>query len=204
MKFFVGGTDTGVGKTTMCAALLRVLPTSYRYWKPVQTGDDDDTETVRRLSEVAAQRFFRPGYQFPTPVSPHLAAKLAGETIQAARLTLPDEPDLVVEGAGGLLVPYHDSLLQLDWVKDRELSLLLVAEDRVGAINQVLLSVEACEKRHVRVLGVILNKGRAEVGNQATLQKWTGLPVWKVPADVNPADSLKASGIELHLGDNRL
>jgi len=204
MNFFVGGTDTGVGKTTICAGLMRLLPETYHYWKPVQTGEDSDTDTVRDKSQVNVERFYKPGYSFPAPLSPHLAAKIAGEAIRPAHLVLPGDADLIVEGAGGLLVPYTDDLLQLDWVKDRDLPVLLVAEDRVGAINQVLLSLEACDKRRIKTLGIVLNLGRGEVGNQQTLQKWTGLPVWKIPAGSDPIASLQASGIELHLGHHRL
>jgi len=198
VKLFVGGTDTGIGKTTTSAALMRLFP-SYHYWKPVQTGDDSDTKTVQRLSGASADRFHAPAYELAAPVSPHLAAAREGKRIDIASLIVPTEPDLIIEGAGGLLVPYNDRVLQLDWVRENGFPILLVAEDRVGAINQTLLSWQVCRQNDVRVIGVLLNRGRGDVGNREAIAHWTKLPVWQMGEAADPVALFDTTGIELHL-----
>lgn len=162
---FVVGTDTGVGKTMICAALMAAGDGALRYWKPVQTGveDDDDTETIRRvagLGEQAAGRLVDRGVRLRAPASPHHAAALEAQT-----LTL--EPLLaiarglhgptVVEGAGGLLVPLSTTLLLPDLIAALELPVLLVASTRLGTINHTLLTLAELRRRGLETLGVVLS-----------------------------------------------
>lgn len=155
---FVTGTDTGVGKTTWCRDLLRREP-GLTYWKPVQTGwpRDDDTR------DVGAARSL-PGVRLRDPVSPHLAAEREGVVLTLEEVLAPVrdfEGGLVAEGAGGLLVPFAPGLLQTDLMAALGLPVVVVARDRVGAINHTLLTLEALRARGLAVRGVALVGGGA-------------------------------------------
>ncbi len=159
----VTGTDTGIGKTVFAAALTGALD-GY-YWKPVQSGlaEETDSETVRRLSGLAADRILPERYRLRTPASPHLAARLDGVEIDAERLALPSTPrPLVVEGAGGLLVPLTREVTYIDVFARWRAPLVLCARTTLGTINHTLLSVEAIRARNIPLLGI------AFIGNENT------------------------------------
>lgn len=181
------------------ASLLRSLGPTYRYWKPIQTGPDNDSETVIELSGVTREQILSNAYSFSAGLSPHLAAKREGKQIERANLNLPDFSNLIVEGAGGLLVPFSDDVLQIDLIVEWKLPVLLVAKDRLGAINHTLLSLEACREKEIPVLGILLNQGTEDFGNFETLKHWAKCPVWMVPYSPNPMELFQAAGIELHL-----
>lgn len=179
---FVSGTDTGVGKTVIAAGILRLV-TKLRpstYWKPVQTGEDSDTSEVARLTGLDSSVLPTPSYTFPAPRSPHLAARLAGDRINMGVLNrrfegLAQERFTVVEGAGGLLVPLNDSTLMIDLPRRWFLPVILVSEDRLGAINQTLLSIEACRQRDLEILGVVWNLATEEFGNAESVTEISGV-----------------------------
>ena len=149
----VTGTDTGVGKTVLAAGLVAAL--GGRYWKPVQAGLDEagDSETVATLAPGAL--IHPEAYRLTTPCSPHQAAAIDGVTIDAQRLALPmgDAP-LVVEGAGGVLVPLRQDLLFADVMARWGLPVVLVARTSLGTINHTLLSIEALRTRGLVLAGV--------------------------------------------------
>lgn len=152
----VTGTDTGVGKTVFAAALAAAL--GARYWKPVQSGLDGETdsETAIRLGLDPAL-VLPESYRLTTPASPHLAARLDGTAIAPASLTPPATTDgrpLVIEGAGGLLVPLTDDTLFADLFARWTLPAILCARTALGGINHALLSLEALRARRIPVLGV--------------------------------------------------
>ncbi len=151
----VTGTDTDVGKTVFAAALAGAL--SARYWKPVQAGDDDgtDRERVSRLAGLPSDALLPEAYRLRTPCSPHRAAQIDGVTIEPARLTLPIvDGSLVVEGAGGVLVPLNDDMLYADLFARWQAPVVLVARTQLGTINHSLLSIEALRARGVPILGI--------------------------------------------------
>ena len=154
----VAGTDTDVGKTVFAAALVAALD-GY-YWKPVQAGLDGETdaEIVRRLSGLPAERVLPEVYRLTTAASPHLAAERDGieidfEGLANAPVFVQDRA-VVIEGAGGLLVPLTRSLLQIELFARWGAPVLLVASTRLGTINHSLLSVEALKRRRIRLLGI--------------------------------------------------
>jgi dethiobiotin synthetase len=154
-RFVVSGTDTGVGKTIFCAALTGVLD-GY-YWKPVQSGleEETDSETVARLSNLPAERILPEAYRLTTPASPHASARTDGVTIAPERLVPPrTDRTLVIEGAGGLLVPLSDQLVFADLFHRWQLPVILCARTTLGTINHSLLSIEALKRRGVNVLGI--------------------------------------------------
>jgi dethiobiotin synthetase len=155
IRVVVTGTDTGIGKTVFAAALAGALDAYY--WKPVQAGLDEETdrETVMRLSGLSEQRMLREAYRLKTPASPHLAAKIDGVTIDPHVLALPDiDQVLVVEGAGGLMVPLTESLTYIDVMAKWRAPVALCARTTLGTINHSLLSIEALRARAVPLLGV--------------------------------------------------
>ena len=149
----VTGTDTGIGKSVVSAGLVAAL--GARYWKPVQAGLDEesDAELVARL--VPGALVHGEAYRLRTPASPHFAARLDGVVISAAALALPQGPGpLVVEGAGGVLVPLTEDLLYADVFAHWGLPVVLVARTALGTINHSLLSIEALRARGCAIAGV--------------------------------------------------
>ena len=154
-RFVVTGTGTGVGKTVFAAGLVGALDGAY--WKPVQAGIEGgtDTERVSALSGLPGERFFAERYRLSMPASPHQAAEAEGVEIDAAGLELPacDRP-LVIEGAGGVLVPLTREVLFADVFARWGLPVIVVAGTGLGTINHTLLSIEALRARDVPVFGV--------------------------------------------------
>lgn len=156
MRFIVAGTDTGVGKTVFSAALTRAL--NANYWKPIQAGleGETDSETVRRLSRLSRERIIPEAYKLRLPASPHISAAREGTLIEAHRLAIPARSGpLVIEGAGGLLVPLSPNLLQIDLFSSWGLPLIVCARTALGTINHTLLSLEALAARSLKVHGVV-------------------------------------------------
>ncbi len=153
-RYIITGTDTDVGKTVFAAGLAGHL--GARYWKPVQAGTDGGTDSaqVRLLSNGRAD-VLPETYILRTPCSPHEAARIDGVVIDIERLALPagDGP-LVVEGAGGVLVPFTDNLLAADLFAVWELPVIMVARTSLGTINHSLLSLEALNARKIPVHGI--------------------------------------------------
>ena len=158
--FIVTGTDTGVGKTIFSAALVDAIGAAY--WKPVQSGLDGetDTEIVMRLAELPPERIIPEAYRLKTPASPHISARRDGVEIDVARLVarFPTRTGvhipLVIEAAGGLMVPLTEDALFIDVVERWALPVVLVARTRLGTINHCLLSLEALRHRNINVHGI--------------------------------------------------
>ena len=148
MRFVVSGTDTDVGKTVFCAGLARML--GARYWKPVQAGFPSDSETVAALSGV---EILPEAYRLKLAASPHQAAEEEGIVIDPASLVPPPGP-LVIEGAGGLMVPLTRNALYIDVFARWQIPLILCARTRLGTINHTLLSIEALRARAIPLHGV--------------------------------------------------
>lgn len=166
----ITGTDTGIGKTVFSAALTAALDASY--WKPVQSGLDGETDsqTVARLS---GQPVLPEAYRLRRPASPHLAA--AEEGLRIAPVALPVvQGTLVVEGAGGALVPLHGSYLYADQMAQWQKPVIIVARTSLGTINHTLLTIEALRARHVPLLGVAF-VGDAMADSQETICRISGL-----------------------------
>jgi dethiobiotin synthetase len=168
--FFVTGTDTDVGKTVAAAWLVAKLGACY--WKPVQAGNHPETDSaiVRRLSGV--DHILPEAYVLPEPIAPHEAARRAGTAIDLARLVPPacDRP-LVVEGAGGLLVPLDDKAYVIDLAAELHLPIVLVARSTLGTINHTLLSLEAIRRRGLPLAGVVVN-GPETSHNRAAIERY--------------------------------
>lgn len=185
----VTGTDTDVGKTVFAAALTVALGATY--WKPVQAGLDEggDAAGVRALG---VERVLPEAYRLATPCSPHRAAAIDGVTIDPARLALPVvEGPLVVEGAGGVLVPLAGTLLYADMFATWGAPVVLVARTGLGTINHSLLSIEALRARGVPMLGVAFN-GDPQEDSEATICRIAGVPRL---GRLGRVDTLDAAGL---------
>ncbi|GBR03833.1 biotin synthesis protein [Acetobacter oeni LMG 21952] len=178
---FVTGTDTGVGKTFVSACLVRAWEALY--WKPLQTGlceEDGDTPEIMRLTGAGPGRILPPGDTFLAPLSPEDAARKEGRRVDLARLALPEDDrfrPLVVEGAGGLMVPVTEAdaacgtpgVMMIDLMARFGLPVVLVARSGLGTLNHTLLSLGALRTRGIAVLGVVLN-GPLNPDNRAAIE----------------------------------
>ena len=150
------------------------------YWKPIQTGieQDDDTSEVRRLGACGPEETVEAGVRLRRPVSPHLAARLSGQTIDLAKLleTVAGSGRWIVEGAGGALVPVNDSELMVDLMLALRLPVLIVSRSGLGTINHTLLTLEALRSRSLEAAGVIMI-GTPDAENRAAIETYGHVPV---------------------------
>ncbi|NLI25853.1 MAG: dethiobiotin synthase [Acetobacter sp.] len=192
---FVTGTDTGVGKTFVSACLVRAW--EGLYWKPFQTGlseEEGDTSSVRYLSEMSDERIFESFARFQAPLSPEDAAAAENATVELQDLKLPlAEPQtpLVVEGAGGVLVPLNGQTMIVDVMADLGLPAVLVARSGLGTINHTLLSLEALRARGVSVAGVVLN-GPLNAGNRDAIERHGNV---RVLAEIEPCQEVTPESV---------
>ncbi|MFM7428023.1 MAG: dethiobiotin synthase [Elainella sp.] len=189
--FFVTGTDTNVGKTVTSAMLT--LGLNAAYWKPVQSGLEPitDTDYVRQVTQLDESHFLPERVRLTEPLSPHASAAIDGIEISLADFQLPTstQSHLVVEGAGGLLVPLNDRDFVIDLIKRLDLPVCLVARSSLGTINHTLLSIAALRRAEIPILGVILN-GDKNPGNRAAIAHYGQVPILgelEPLAQVNPA-----------------
>ncbi len=178
-RFFITGTDPGVGKTVTSALLCAALGAIY--WKPIQTGtrEGTDTNTVIRLAGLRRNRTLPETYRFAPPVSPHLAARRAGVRISLQKIRLPRierGENLIVEGAGGALVPINGEQLMVDVMKHLGLPVLLVSRTALGTINHTLMSLAALRFAKLDVRGVVL-VGARNRENRNAIELYGGVPV---------------------------
>ncbi len=187
---FVTGTDTGIGKTLVSAWLTHHWRAEY--WKPVQTGATEDSDSATIAALAPAARIHPPAYVFQAPLSPHEAARKEGAAITLDGLKLPKtEGPLVVEGAGGILVPLTDTALTVDWVENLGLPTVIVARSGLGTINHTLLTLEALKCRHIPILGVVLN-GPVNADNRAAIEHFGAV---RVVAEIPPLDHADSAAI---------
>ncbi len=169
---FVSGTDTGIGKTVVSSILTAGLEASY--WKPVQAGleEETDTEFVRRVTGLAESHFIPETWRLNTPMSPHAAAEIDNVAISLDDFTLPgfESDHLIIEGAGGLLVPLNDKHMIIDLIEHLDIPVLLVARSELGTLNHTFLSLEALRNRGISIMGVVLN-GPAHESNRRTIEQ---------------------------------
>lgn len=177
-KIFVTGIGTDVGKTIVAAILTEALQADY--WKPIQCGSLEltDTERVKRLVE-SKQSFFHPeAYRLKTPASPHYAAEIEEAKIHWGKLKLPETNNtLVVEGAGGILVPFnYKGETMLDMAKNWETEVVVVSRNYLGSINHTLLTLKILQDSGVKVLGLIFN-GEPSPSTEDVILKTTKVPL---------------------------
>ena len=156
--FFITGTDTGVGKTFFSSILMKKY--NFDYWKPIQTGKfiENDTFYIKQNIGIEKNRFHKPIYSFKKPLSPHLASNYEKISINMKKIKKPnsDRP-LIIEGAGGILVPLNKKNLLIDLIKKFKFPVIVVSKSILGTINHTLMTLEILKKNKINVFGVILN-----------------------------------------------
>jgi dethiobiotin synthetase len=171
-RIIICGTDTDVGKTIVSSFLVQGLKGIY--WKPIQSGTEEgtDTKTVCNLLSLEPNGYLPERYKFKAPVSPHWAAEQESAFIEPSNLKLPDLDKLIIiETAGGLMVPLNRDWLQIDQLKAWGAPIILVARTGLGTLNHTLLSLEALKNRNLDVLGIVLN-GPPHKDNPKTLEQF--------------------------------
>ncbi len=176
-QFVICGTDTDIGKTLISSFFVRGLNSFY--WKPIQSGIDQETDSqaVARLTKVGNKKIIKEAYIFREPVSPHWAAEIDKKVINFQRLKLPNiDGPLIIETAGGLMVPITRNFLQIDQIKKWDIPVILVCKSGLGTLNHTLLSIEALKKRNIKILGLVIN-GEKHLDNPQTLTEFSSLPI---------------------------
>jgi dethiobiotin synthetase len=175
MKYFITAIGTDSGKTLVSAIFTEAMQADY--WKPVQAGFPRDTETVKSLITNSSSIFHQEAYLLNHPMSPHAAAKLDNVEIEMSRITLPisDRP-LIIEGAGGMLVPLNDKDYVIDLAVKFDVPVILVSNLYLGSINHTLLSIEALKHRNIKVKGIVFN-GRPNFESERIIELKSGWPV---------------------------
>ncbi len=180
-QFFIAGTDTDIGKTVVSAMMMANLDATY--WKPIQSGleDETDSEFVKRISEVDESRIIPERWTLTAPMSPHASADIDGVSIKLEDFEIPEYSTrhLIVEGAGGLLVPINWDHTILDIIEKLNLPVLLVARSGLGTLNHTLLSLKALRDRGIYVFAVLLS-GPYHNSNRETLRYFGDLPIYEL------------------------
>ena len=153
MNYFVTGIDTDSGKTLISAILCKAL--NYNYWKPIQSGLPKDSDFIRSL--LPDITIYPERFSLKTPASPHASAKIDGVNINIIDFELPAKDRVIIEGAGGCLVPINDTSFVIDIAKHLQTPIILVADLYLGSINHTLLTCNFLKTKNLRVKGLIFN-----------------------------------------------
>jgi dethiobiotin synthetase len=194
-RLFVTGTDTGIGKTMVSAILMAGL--NGRYWKPVQSGLEEmtDTEWIREMTGLDSDHFYPETYRLKLPLSPHASAAAENISIDLDAFQLPEtDQHLIVEGAGGVMVPLNDHHFMLDLMKKLDIPVLLVTRSELGTINHTLLSLEQLRRYGIDAFGVVMN-GPENPGNRDAIERFGNTQVLaeiELLSKINPQTLMKA------------
>lgn len=182
MTYFISGIGTNVGKTLVSAVLTEALNADY--WKPVQSGISEglDSETVRSLAGNSKTHIHPESYLLNAPLSPHFAAKLDGVVIELAEIRKPETNNLlIVEGAGGLLVPLNNEHYVIELAQQLDCGVVLVVSSYLGCINHTLLSLAYLQSNAYRISALVFNGMFEPEVKEAILRKAAGIPVIDIP-----------------------
>ncbi|MFD3292177.1 dethiobiotin synthase [Aquirufa sp. KTFRIE-69F] len=173
-QFIVAGIGTEIGKTVVSAILTAGLKADY--WKPVQAGDLDTGDAYWIRNWVPSATVHSSTYALTQPMSPHSAAEIDGITISVERFKIPTDKTLIVELAGGIMVPLNDQQTNLDLIKHLNLPVILVSKNYLGSLNHTLLSYELLKQHGVQMAGIVFNGPENPSGEKFILNH-TGLPL---------------------------
>lgn len=174
--YFITGTSTEVGKTIASAIITEALEADY--WKPVQAGelDNSDTHKVQRLISNKKTIFHPSVFDLATPMSPHASAAIDGVAISAKKIKRPvTKNTLVIEGAGGLLVPINDTETIADLIQSND-KVIVVSRHYLGSINHTLLTIEGLKSRNLTIHGILFS-GAEHPTTEAIIEKMSGVPI---------------------------
>lgn len=194
-RLFIAGTDTGIGKSVISAILL--LGLEGRYWKPIQSGLEDitDTQWIKEKTGLPESCFCPETYRLKRPLSPHASAAMEGNRIDLDSLEMPpagEDENLIIEGAGGVMVPLNEKDFMTDLIKKLGVPVLLVARSSLGTINHTLLSLTQMRREGIEIFGVVMN-GEKNSSNRDAIEHYGDVRVLaeiENLKEINP-DSLK-------------
>jgi dethiobiotin synthetase len=170
--YFITGIGTEIGKTISSAVLVEKLNADY--WKPIQAGDLDNSDTLKVKSLISNEvsKFHTEAFRLTQPFSPHYAAELDGVEINMNQITIPKtENNLIIEGAGGLMVPINQKDLMIDLIQKLNVEVILISKNYLGSINHTLLSIEALKTRNIPIKGIIFNGIKTEASESIILER---------------------------------
>ena len=172
--YFITGIGTGIGKTIVSAILTEKLQADY--WKPIQSGDLDisDSLLVEQLTSNTSTIVHPERYRLGQPLSPHLSAKIDGLTIKIEEIQIPKtENRLIIEGAGGIMVPLNENELILDLIRKLGVKVIVITQNYLGSINHTLMTLEILKLNNIPVEGIIFN-GKSNVETEAYIANYSG------------------------------
>lgn len=183
MQVFITAIGTDSGKTVVSAIFTQAL--GAMYWKPIQAGFPRDTETVQQLVGNPKSRFLNEAYLLTQPMSPHAAAQIDEVLLKVENIQKPESTHLVVEGAGGILVPINDTQFVIDIAAHLNLPVVLVCNLYLGSINHSLLSLMELQRRNVPLLGIVFN-GPPNAASEHIIEQYAQVPVLlRIPQSEN-------------------
>lgn len=199
--YFITGIGTGIGKTIVSAIITEKLQADY--WKPIQSGDLDNSDSLKIESLISNTKtiIHSEGFKLTQPLSPHLSAKIDNIDLQINYLQTPQANNhLIIEGAGGLMVPLNDQELMIDYIQSLGVKVILVSQNYLGSINHTLLSIEALKSRGIEIAGIIFN-GTSNTETERYITQYSNIPVLgKIPElDKLDKESVKEAGQYLNL-----
>ncbi len=177
MNYFITAIDTNIGKTILSSVLVQKL--GYDYWKPIQSGIEypTDTETLQSLVLREDITYFPEAYRLINPLSPHASAAMDNITIDLAAIIPPKSSNLIIEGAGGVLVPInHKGETMLDIIKKINCEVIIVSKNYLGSINHTLLTCSVLKNAHIKIKGIVI-MGESNVESEQIICKITQLPI---------------------------
>jgi dethiobiotin synthetase len=175
MKYFISGIGTDVGKTITSAILVQALKSDY--WKPIQSGDliNSDSKKVKELISYPDCQFFEETYRLKQPLSPHASAPLDGKEIDIKKFEMPNTQNLIIEGAGGLLVPLNQKDTIVDLIIKLGVEVILISKHYLGSINHTLLSINCLKRNNIPIKGIIFN-GEENKATESIILSKTEVP----------------------------
>lgn len=198
-KYFITGIGTGIGKTLVSAVLTEKLKADY--WKPIQSGDLDTSDSITVGNLIAnTQTVIHPeSYRLTQPLSPHLSARLDGVDIDLDKINIPlTDNNLIIEGAGGLMVPLNEHELIVDLIKKLGVEVILVSQNYLGSINHTLLSVNLLKQYEIPIKGIIFNGEKNTETERYILQYTKIKKLGSIPSFSNiDKENVKAAGQNL-------
>ncbi|UEG49248.1 dethiobiotin synthase [Ferruginibacter lapsinanis] len=183
MSVIIAGIHTNIGKTICSAVICQAL--GYDYWKPVQAGDLENSDSVfiKRVVSNPLCKIHPEAYRLNTPASPHYAAEIDGTTIIKANINLPrSDNNIVIETAGGIMSPLAYNYLNIDLIEQLSLPVILVSNNYLGSINHTLLSVSALRQKNIFLKGLVFS-GESNLSSENFIRQYTDLPIlFSIPA----------------------
>ena len=187
--YFITGIGTEIGKTLVSAILVEKLKADY--WKPIQSGDLDFSDTIKVKNLISNKKsIFHPeAYRLTQPYSPHYSASLDKVEIDLNKIKCPETDNhLIIEGAGGLMVPLNEYHLMIDLIKKLNAEVILVSKNYLGSINHTLLSIEALKNRDIPIIGIIFN-GSSTPSTEEIILKMSNIKCLGKIEELNEIDS---------------